>query len=134
MAILYPLDEKELFRIWLSRKWICYLSDLSVQQLEIYLQEEHILVNDLMFTSTTGTGLKPDVLNEHFKAFCDRAGIKRGDRTQYSIRHTFYTKMLEVLDKETVNALMGHTRRPLTPSWDIPATGKSMTPDCRKFY
>ena len=167
MAKLFPEDEKELFRIWLSLKWICYflimrdtgwrpgevaglrrkdfyktfngvytersinrhgevmdrikttgkgknyklgyLSDIAVKQLKKYLEEENILLNDLIFTSSKGSGLTPDVSNKHFKASCDRAGIKRGNRTQYCLRHTFDTKMLEILDKETVNALMGHT-------------------------
>ena len=167
MAKLFPADEDELFKVWLTRKWICYflimrdtglrpgevaglkrkdyykefsgiytecsvnrrgevrnrikttgkgknykigyLSDFTVSHLEKYISENNIPVNNLLFTATKGTGLKPEVSNKHFKASCARAGIDRGSRTQYSIRHTFDTKMLELLDEKTVNALMGHT-------------------------
>ena len=88
---------------------IGYLSDYTVKLLDRIIKNENIPVNSLIFTSTKGTGLKPEVSNKHFKASCKRAGIDRGPRTQYSLRHTFDTKMLELLDKETVNALMGHT-------------------------
>ena len=88
---------------------IGYLSNFTVKLLDQYLKDKNIPVNSLIFTSTKGSGLKPEVSNKHFKASCKRAGIDRGSRTQYSLRHTFDTKMLELLDKETVNALMGHT-------------------------
>ena len=88
---------------------IGYLSNFTVSLLDEYIKNKNIPVKSLLFTSTKGTGLKPEVSNKHFKASCKRAGIDRGSRTQYSLRHTFDTKMLELLDKETVNALMGHT-------------------------
>ena len=165
---LFPTDEKELLRIWLTDKWVLYflimrdtgwrpgevaglkrnnyhaeagglytetsinyfdgtvqdriktsgkgknfkigyLSNYTIELLDKYLKNKEIPVNSLIFKSSKGSGLKPEVSNKHFKASCDRAGIKRGNRTQYSLRHTFDTKMLELLDKETVNALMGHT-------------------------
>ena len=167
MAKLYPSNEEELFKIWLTRKWICYflimrdtgwrpgevaglrrkdfykdfngvytersvnrhgevmdrikttgkgknykigyLSEIAVQQLEKFLQEENPDVDDLLFISTKNKGIRPETSNKHFKASCERAGVEIDNRTQYSIRHTFDTKMLELLDKETVNALMGHT-------------------------
>ncbi|MCL2793017.1 MAG: site-specific integrase [Spirochaetaceae bacterium] len=167
LAKLFPEDESELLKIWLTRKWISYflimrdtgwrpgeiaglirinyyphiggvytdqsieaysgsvkkkikttdngkafkigyLSEATIIQLNKYLEEENPGINDLIFTSTKNTGLKPEVSLKHFKASCKRAGVIIGDRTQYSLRHTFDTKMLEGLDKDTVSVLMGH--------------------------
>ena len=63
----------------------------------------------MIFPSINGNTLKAEVSNKHFKASCDRAGIDRGGRTQYSLRHTFDTELLKVLDRGTVQNLMGHT-------------------------
>lgn len=51
--------------------------------------------------------------NKHFKAACKRAGIELGDRTQYCLRHSFDTYMLnsigDDLKQKEVQELMGHT-------------------------
>jgi len=167
LAKLFPKSEKELLKIWLDRKWLCYFlimrdtgwrpgevaglarknyytnfggvyteqsidrrtgevqnrikttkkgiqykigyfSDVTISQLNKYLKEENLILNDLIFKTKKGKGIKPDASNNHFKASCERAGIEIGNRTQYSFRHTFDTKMLQHLSLDEVNLLMGH--------------------------
>lgn len=51
--------------------------------------------------------------NKHFKAACERAGIDINGRTQYCLRHSFDTYMLNNMNDEVkareVQELMGHT-------------------------
>ncbi|MCL2481280.1 MAG: tyrosine-type recombinase/integrase [Spirochaetaceae bacterium] len=168
IAKLFPKDETELIKIWLTRKWITYfmimrdtgwrpgeiaglqrknyypdiggiytehsidyetgemqesikttkkgkpfkigyLKNDTIIHLDKYLEEQQIGINDLIFTSTKKTGMKADVSNKHFKASCERAGVDRGDRPQYCMRHTFSTKAHRSVERDVANALMGHT-------------------------
>lgn len=60
-----------------------------------------------------GRFLRTDTSNKHFKAACERAGIELRNRTQYCLRHSFDTHMLNSIDDEVrrkdVQELMGHT-------------------------
>ena len=64
---------------------------------------------ELLFKSDRNNTIKPETSLKHFKASCNRAQIKLGDRTQYSLRHIFDTDLLKELPRDVVNDLMGHT-------------------------
>jgi integrase len=66
-------------------------------------------------------GIQSDTSNKHFKAACKRAGVERGDRTQYSLRHSFNTYALQILDRKEVQSLMGHRTDAMTNRYDHPA-------------
>jgi len=48
---------------------------------------------------------------KHFKAACKRAGVPLHGRTQYRLRHTFESALLEVLYEHEVQVLMGHANK-----------------------
>lgn len=60
-----------------------------------------------------GKFLRCESMNKHFKLALSRAGIEADGRTQYCLRHTFDTNMLNQLggdmNVETVRELMAHT-------------------------
>jgi integrase len=85
------------------------ITDYLVQELKIIQNFIEPKDTDLIFPSINGNTIKAEVSNKHFKASCDRAGINRNGRTQYSLRHTFDTELLKKLSRETVQDLMGHT-------------------------
>lgn len=68
----------------------------------------HDKLNGLVFT----IDFKPIQLAtslKHFKLSLERSEVKRGNRTQYALRHTFNTLALNSLPEESVQDLMGHT-------------------------
>ncbi len=78
--------------------------------------------DDLIFNpKEAADGIQSDTSNKHFKAACKRAGVERGDRTQYSLRHSFNTYALQILDRKEVQSLMGHRTDAMTNRYDHPA-------------
>jgi integrase len=53
--------------------------------------------------------LKTETILKHFKYSCDRAGVQRGSRTTYCLRHSFNTHLLKQASLKDVQEMMGHT-------------------------
>ena len=64
---------------------------------------------DLLFKVNGGV-VATTTLNKHFKSCLKRVGIEIGNKTQYSIRHTFMTSIMGEVDEQVVKELMGHTK------------------------
>lgn len=64
-----------------------------------------------------GTYVQADTSNKHFKGALKRAGIDRGDRTQYSLRHSWQTHALEYLFEHEIQPLFGHANQ-MTRQYD----------------
>ena len=68
--------------------------------------------DDLIFNpKETDGGIQSDTSNKHFKAACKRAGVDRGDRTQYNLRHSFNTYAPQILDRKEVQSPHGAPNR-----------------------
>lgn len=61
----------------------------------------------LLFT-VNGRAIKTETANKHFKAAAGRADIDLRDRTQYCLRHTFYTEALKIMPEKEVERMAGH--------------------------
>lgn len=64
-----------------------------------------------------GTYVQADTSNKHFKGALNRAGIDRGERTQYSLRHSWQTHALEYLFEHEIQPLFGHANQ-MTRQYD----------------
>ena len=76
--------------------------------------------DDKLIFTVNDAPIKLATSNKHFKASCERAGIIRGDRTQYSLRHTFNTLALTKLPVGQVQKLMGHQTEAMTAHYNHP--------------
>lgn len=85
------------------------LNDYVVEELSKLKEKCKPDEDDLIFKSINGKVISADSSLKHFKASCIRAGVDRKDRPQYSLRHTFNTRLLRTLDDSIVQMLMGHT-------------------------
>ena len=54
--------------------------------------------------------LQANTILKHLRVSTERAGIEIGERTTYSWRHSYTTDMLELLDEEDVQGLVGHVK------------------------
>jgi len=63
----------------------------------------------LFFLSENGRPIGSETANKHFKASAKRASVELGKRTQYSLRHTYYTELLKEIPERDVEQLAGHT-------------------------
>ncbi len=63
----------------------------------------------VFFLSENNRPIGSETANKHFKASSKRAGLELGKRTQYCIRHTYYTELLKVIPERDVEQLAGHT-------------------------
>lgn len=83
-----------------------YTQTLVEQLMENTSGEFLFQIKDNQFFSTATS-------NKHFKSACERAGIELNGRTQYCLRHSFDTYMLNNIDDDVrrsdVQELMGHT-------------------------
>lgn len=76
--------------------------------------------DDNLIFSVNNAPIKLETSNKHFKASCEKAGVERGDRTQYSLRHTFNTLALTKLPVNQVQKLMGHQTEAMTAHYNHP--------------
>jgi len=86
------------------------LEETTICLLDEYIVKTNPGINELIFPASYTEGIKVETSLKHFKLSARRAGVLLKGRTQYSIRHSFETKMLMDLDLDTVKELMGHTR------------------------
>lgn len=70
--------------------------------------------------SIDGRPLLVETSAKHFRAAAARAGVDLAGRTQYSLRHTFNTDMLNRLPQEIVQRLMGHSTERMTRHYRNP--------------
>lgn len=63
--------------------------------------------DDLLFR-INGQPVQLDTSNKHFKASTARAGLELAGRTQYCLRHTFYTEALKRMPEKEVEMMAGH--------------------------
>lgn len=68
----------------------------------------------LLFTAKDGGPLILNTIGKHFEASLTRAGIPAAGRTPYSLRHSFDTHAMKLLDTATVQELMGHKTMKMT--------------------
>lgn len=71
------------------------------------LEFKGIARDELLFT-VNGQAIKAETANKHFKAAAKRAEVDLQSRTQYCLRHTFYTETLKILPEKDVEKMAGH--------------------------
>ena len=64
-------------------------------------------LDDLLFR-INGAPIKLETGNKHIKASVIRAGLELQGRTQYCLRHTFYTEALKRMPEKEVEKMAGH--------------------------
>jgi integrase len=97
-----------------SRKPV-YLSARGVQELMLWgATSEHALPGDLIWSFDGRVPVKTDSAAKHFRVICNRAGINRGNRTPYCLRHTAATLMLETMPLPMVQIALGHSAKAMT--------------------
>lgn len=79
----------------------------------------HTGPDDLIFT-LDGSPLAVFTSAKHFRSSAARAGVNLAGRTQYCLRHTFNTDMLNLLPQEIVQRLMGHSTERMTRHYRNP--------------
>lgn len=72
------------------------------------LEERGAPANDLLFRSVNGKPIGAETSNKHFGYSARRAGVELEGRTQYSLRHSFYTELLKHLPEKDVEKMAGH--------------------------
>lgn len=82
-------------------------SDILEDALNVYIFQGKD-PDDFLFWSTEGNLICTDTSNKHFKYAAKRAGVDLAGRTQYSLRHTFYTDLLRKLPEKDVTMMAGH--------------------------
>jgi integrase len=70
--------------------------------------------DSLIFNAPDGRPLHLNTIGKHFLASLKRAGIPHAGRTTYSLRHSFDTHAMKLLDTGTVQELMGHKTMKMT--------------------
>ena len=81
-------------------------SDKLESVLTLLEYQEH--AQDQLLFTVNGGPIKAETANKHFKASAKRAGIETGERTQYCLRHTFYTEALKRMPEKEVEKMAGH--------------------------
>lgn len=72
------------------------------------LEEKSYPTDELLFRSVNNKIVSAETSNKHFKASADRAGVELTGRTQYCLRHTYYTELLKRISEEDVERMAGH--------------------------
>ena len=85
-----------------------FLSDQTVELLEDYIRTNPGM--DQMFKADNGKLFCVTTTNNHFKSTCEKLGINLGNRTQYSMRHSFQTFYIGKMPETARLLLMGHTK------------------------
>jgi integrase len=85
------------------------ITDQTAFEIELLRKRLRPKPEDYIFVNRKGIPYSPHRLCWNFKKAVERAGIGRPEWTPYFLRHTFNTRMLEVLDDKIVGRLMGHT-------------------------
>jgi integrase len=91
-----------------------FVSDFTSEQIEILKLKTSPLPNDFMFLSSAGLPICNDKMQKKFKRACEKTGIDRPEISPYWLRHTFNTRMLEIMPDDIVRKLMGHTTPVMT--------------------
>jgi len=73
-----------------------------------------------IFSDKRGVPLTIDRIVWNFRKGVFRAGLDRHKYTPYWLRHTFNTRMLDILPDETVRLLMGHATEKMTNHYRHP--------------
>ncbi|HUU39776.1 MAG TPA: site-specific integrase [Desulfatiglandales bacterium] len=84
-----------------------FFSD-QLEEILSYLESHGAPTEDLLFRSVTGKPVILETANKHFKASVVRAGLGLNSRTQYSLKHSFYTEALKHMAEADVAKLAGH--------------------------
>lgn len=66
------------------------------------------VANDKLLFTVNDRPIKAETANKHFNASAARAGVDLQSRTQYCLRHTFYTEALEIMPEKEVEKMAGH--------------------------
>jgi len=80
----------------------------SLEKALTMLEFRGALQDDLLFRSIHGKPIGTDTSNKHFKASAGRGGVELHGRTQYCLRHTFYTEALKRMPEKEVEKMAGH--------------------------
>jgi integrase len=84
------------------------LTEQCLRLLNRYI--DSIPENEEFLFKIEGNYIETSTSNKHFVTCAKRIGIDIGDRSQYSLRHTFQTLIAGEVEKGTVEELMGHTK------------------------
>ena len=91
------------------------VSDQAARELEILRAIKKPSGRDkFIFSNRHNIPFSIDRIISNFKKGVIRAGLSRPAYTPYWLRHTFNTRMLEILPDETVRLLMGHATEAMT--------------------
>ncbi len=85
---------------------IGFISEQTERLLRRHLDETE---SKLLFHSSAGEGVSSSTSLKKFYAVAHCLGIETDGRPQYSLRHTFMTRMAGKYDESVVKELMGHT-------------------------
>lgn len=92
-----------------------FLSERGTQELLLWCaNSQHALPGDLIWSLDGLYPMRTESANKHFTGACLRAGVERGNRTPYCIRHTFATRAFETLSLHDVQILLGHSAKSTT--------------------
>jgi integrase len=85
------------------------ITERTAVEIETLRREAKPQPDDYIFQNCHGLPYDTHRLSWNFRAGVKRAGLKRPELTPYWLRHTFNTRMLEMLPGATVDHLTGHT-------------------------
>ncbi|MEM9424618.1 MAG: tyrosine-type recombinase/integrase [Spirochaetota bacterium] len=86
------------------------LDEETLERLIRYMEQRKKSEAGMIFAvPATGSIICADTANKIFRYALKRAGIEAQGRTQYCLRHTFQTRILQKLSREVVADFMGHT-------------------------
>jgi integrase len=91
------------------------VSEFTAEYIEYFkICSKRINPDDFIFCLRTGRPPKNEIMSKHFQKGVRRAGLGRLKITPYWLRHTFNTRMLEIMPDEIARKLMGHTTSVMT--------------------
>jgi integrase len=85
------------------------ITERTAEEIETLRRKAKPQSGDYIFCNCHGMPYDTHRLSWNFRAGVARAGLKRPELTPYWLRHTFNTRMLEMLPGSTVDHLTGHT-------------------------
>lgn len=104
----------------LSKKPATFTSRAEQLLLMLESQTENSDPDSLIFQRHNGGPILYDSGNRHFKASCRRAGVYPRGRSQYCLRHTYNTHLLNLASVKQVQMMMGHLSLQSSIQYDHP--------------
>jgi integrase len=110
------------------------VSEFTAEYIEYFkTRSKRTNPDDFIFSLPTGWPPKNEIMSKRFQEGAKRAGLDRLKITPYWLRHTFNTRMLEIMPDEMVRKLMGHTTPAMTRHYRD-ADVNSLLREAEKIY